>query len=107
MITPISILAGGINPERTVLLFGAGSSIPSGAPTVGQLKQHFEQVFGVSATNYSLAEQSGIIEQATGGRVRLIQELRSQFKGLRPTGSLLNLPPVVSRERRSVYVSIS
>src|ERR1017187_7906207 len=92
MTIPLSVLADNIDPQRTVLLFGAGSSIPSGAPTVQRLKQHFERVFGVHAADYTLAEQSGMIEQATGDRARLIEELRSQFRGLRPTGSLLNLP---------------
>jgi SIR2-like domain len=81
-----------IEPERTVLLFGAGSSIPSHAPSVERLQEHFERVFGVSAKGYSLAEQTGIIEQRTRDRARLISELRTQFTGVRPTGALLNLP---------------
>jgi hypothetical protein len=73
-------------------LFGAGSSIPSNAPGVADLQNHFEKQFGVSAANYSLAEQTAIIEQQTRDRARLISELRWCFKGLKPTGALLNLP---------------
>ena len=87
-----SALIKEIEPERTVLLFGAGSSLPSNAPSVAKLQAHFEKVFGVAAKDYNLAEQTGIIEQRTKDRQRLITELRAQFAGLRPTGALLNLP---------------
>jgi hypothetical protein len=91
---PVNVaeLIGRLQPARTVLLFGAGSSIPSHAPSVKDLQNHFEAVFGVSANDYNLAEQTGIIEYQTRDRTRLIAELRSKFKGLRPTGALLNLP---------------
>jgi len=85
-------LVAGIEPERTVLFFGAGSSLPSGAPTVAQLQLHFEQLYGVVASEYTLAEQTGIIENQTKDRSRLIADLRGQFRGLSPTGAILNLP---------------
>jgi hypothetical protein len=88
----ISTFVRDIEPEKTVLLFGAGSSIPSNAPSVERLQTHFARVFGVPAQDYTLAEQTGIIEQRTRNRPRLIAELRSQFTGLRPSGALLNLP---------------
>ncbi|WP_296742653.1 SIR2 family protein [Mesorhizobium sp.] len=75
-----------------MLLFGSGSSIPSGAPSVPALQHHFESVFHVSAETYNLAEQSGIIEQRTKDRRSLIESLQKQFHKLRPTGALLNLP---------------
>lgn len=81
-----------IEPDRTVLFFGSGSSIPSGAPSVAQVQSHFESLFGVPASSYSLAEQTGIIELQTKDRPRLIAELRTHFKGLRPSGAILNLP---------------
>jgi hypothetical protein len=85
-------MVSGIKPEQTVLLFGAGSSIPSNAPSVGDLQAHLESVFGVPAKGYTLAEQAAIIEQKTQDRAQLIRELRVKFRGLRPTGALLNLP---------------
>ena len=88
----LQVLTQRIDPERTVLLFGSGSSIPSGAPSVTQLQEHFAKTFGVLQGDYTLAEQTGIIENRTRDRLRLIQELRTQFKSIRPTGSLLNLP---------------
>lgn len=81
-----------VQPSNTVLLFGAGSSIPSHAPSVADLQRRFEQRFHETATGYSLAEQTGIIEQRTGDRKNLIAELRLAFKGTRPTGSILNVP---------------
>jgi hypothetical protein len=88
----ISTLTRQLEPTRTVLLFGAGSSIPSGAPSVASLQDHFEKIFGIPASGYSLAEQTGIIEARTRDRAKLISELRSQFTKLRPAGAVLNLP---------------
>ena len=92
MTTDIATAVRNIDPERTVLLFGAGSSIPSGAPSVKALQDHLFKAFGVESGDYTLAEQTGIIEGRIRDRSRLISELRTQFKTLRPTGSLLNLP---------------
>lgn len=91
---PIEIkdLVSNLRPERTVLFFGAGSSIPSNAPTSLMLQQHFERQFGVGAAGYTLAEQTGLIEYKTKDRPRLIKELRHMFRGAAPTGALLNLP---------------
>lgn len=81
-----------LEPNRTVLLFGSGSSLPSGAPSVADLQAHFQRVFGTPFAGYTLAEQSGIIENQTGDRKRLIETLREKFRGLKPAGSILNLP---------------
>lgn len=91
---PISVdeIIKSLQPKRTILLFGSGSSIPSNAPSVQDLQKHFEQRFGVSASQYSLAEQTSIIEVSTRDRRSLIAELRTKFRGLEPTGALLNLP---------------
>lgn len=92
MVLEVAALASSIRPEETTLLFGAGSSIPSHAPSVAELQQHFEKVFGVAAAGYTLAEQTGIIENKTRDRRRLIAELRTKFKGIKPSGAILNLP---------------
>lgn len=89
---PIDRLVSTIDTSRTVLFFGSGSSIPSGAPGVDHLKAHFEKAFAVAAQGYTLSEQTGIIENQTKDRTRLIAELRSQFRGLKPSGAILNLP---------------
>jgi SIR2-like domain len=80
-----------MQPERTVLLFGAGSSIPSKAPTSQALIEHFATRFGLPATGFSLPEIASLAERNAGGKT-LISALRDQFKTLHPTGGLLNLP---------------
>lgn len=91
---PIAVdeFLGRVQPSRCVLLFGSGSSIPSSAPSVGDLQQRFEKDFGVAANGYSLAEQTGIIENKLKERAPLIASLREAFKGVGPTGAILNLP---------------
>ena len=61
MTIDISRLASDLKPERTVLLFGSGSSIPSLVPGVKELQEALQLKFGVAAT-YSLAEQTEIVE---------------------------------------------
>ena len=85
-------LVADLVPERTILFLGSGSSQPSGAPSVAQLQKHFEEKFAVPAAGYTLAEHTGIIENRIKDRARLIAELRNQFRGLLPTGAILNLP---------------
>lgn len=87
----MSRLAAELNPSETILLFGAGASLSSHAPSVGQLIKHFEDAFNFPSDEYSLREFTGILENQFT-RTRLITELRKPFSKLRPTGSLLNMP---------------
>lgn len=80
-----------IRPERTILLFGSGSSIPSGAPSVGQIIDFLSKRFGIESADLNLQEMAGIIEKRTNRR-ELISSIRSLFKDVRPTGGLLTLP---------------
>lgn len=84
-------LVSDINPNKTVLFFGAGASIPSKAPSVQEILSTFESAFQISHQGYSLREYTGILENKFG-RSALIQELRKLFQNVKPTGSLLNLP---------------
>ena len=90
---PIGVarLADSIDPDKTVLLFGAGSSVPSGALTATELARQLANTFNLNAEGYSLSEIASLIEQQTTRR-ELIDALRALFKGIRPTGGLLNLP---------------
>ncbi|HRI76626.1 MAG TPA: SIR2 family protein [Alphaproteobacteria bacterium] len=81
-----------ISPENTVLLFGAGASIPSGAPSVPQLVTHLSERFKQDARNFSLSEISELIEKRSGDRRTLIAEVRNLYGKILPTGGLLNLP---------------
>jgi hypothetical protein len=90
---PISVeeLAAAIRPERTVLLFGSGSSIPSGAPSVGDIRTHLAKEFNLDAGDLTLAELAAIIEKRRN-RSDLVASLRKLFARLRPTGGLLSIP---------------
>lgn len=84
-------LADTIVPNRTVLFFGAGSSIPSGSPSSGKILKTLEENFGIRASSFSLQEASMLAELKSSRRA-LITAMRSCFAEPRPTGGLLNLP---------------
>lgn len=87
-------LARQINPRQTVLLLGAGSSIPSGGPTGKQLAASLAKKlsgFTDDSDDYSLAELCSIIE-ARAGRSILANAVRDELKDLAPTGGLSLLP---------------
>jgi hypothetical protein len=87
----LSRLAIELVPEKTVLFFGAGACLASHAPSVDRLMRVLQGAFGIEPDGYSLREYTGIIENKYG-RKKLIEALRGPFHGLKPTGSLLNLP---------------
>lgn len=91
MVETVQSVINRLQPERTVLLFGAGSSIPSKAPTSQALTKLFATRFGLPETGFSLPEISSLAEGKVGRRM-LIAALREQFRSLKPTGGLLNLP---------------
>ena len=83
-------LAKEIDPKNTVLLFGAGSSIPSGAPSVATLIEKYSAASGVAANGYTLSEMASICEAKTSRR-KIISVLRELCANLRPTGGLKNI----------------
>jgi len=87
----LSEMIEGIDPSNTVLFFGAGSSIPSGAPSVDKIIDQIAKDFSIDAEGYSLAEITSIAE-GKRSRVELIRCLRGIFSKIRVTGALLNLP---------------
>jgi len=86
----LSRLVDGLRPEKTVLLFGAGSSIPSGAPSSTDLIFYLAKKFGFDAEGYSLSEVASVIE-GRNSRKDLISALRDKLRRVKPTGGLLNL----------------
>lgn len=90
---PITLedLAKQLVPKKSVLLFGAGSSIPSGAPRVSKLLDELSSKFGVALSDYSLSEMASFCE-ARADRSQVVEVVRQLFKGLKPTGGLKNLP---------------
>lgn len=80
-----------IEPHNTVLFFGAGSAIPSGAPSVEKIISEISQSLQIEANSYTLSEIASLAEDKKGRR-ELINTLRGLFKLPSVTGSLLNLP---------------
>jgi hypothetical protein len=91
MVETVASIIDRIQPERTVLLFGAGSSVPSKAPTSNALTSFLATRFGLPQTGFTLPEIASLAERKAGRR-SLIGALREQFQNLKPTGGLLNLP---------------
>lgn len=91
MTVPLAQLVGDLVPQNTVLLFGAGSSIPSGAPSVKKIIQHFESVFKMDADGFTFAEFCSLVEQKKT-RHLMIKELRKLMERLHPQGGLRNIP---------------
>lgn len=92
MIIELSQLVRRIDPRRTVLFFGSGSSVPSGLKSAPQLTQALCDKFKVGeGSEYSLTEASQIVEDQHGRRA-LIDFLRREMASARPAGGVLNLP---------------
>lgn len=81
-----------LRPEHTILLFGAGSSMPSNAPTPKAIIDHLSSRFSIPSAGFNLAEFTELVEQRSRDRRRMITEVQSLFKNLKPTAGLLNLP---------------
>lgn len=91
-----------VRPDHTILLFGAGSSMPSNAPTPKAIIEHLSRRFSIPSTGFNLAEFTELVEQRSKDRRRMITEIRALFKGLKPTAGLLNLPLY---EWKSIYTT--
>ena len=92
MTIDIQILCRQLNPEETILLFGAGSSIPSGGLLGADLALEIAKNFNLNnAELLSLQEISTVVEKKYS-RQELINFLRSIINPLNPSGSLLNIP---------------
>ncbi len=88
----LTILARQVEPARTTLVLGAGVSIPSGAPSGTDLRDHLGERFEIEGySNFDLADLCTIIE-ARCERFPLVQAVRKRISHLQPTGGLLSLP---------------
>lgn len=98
----LKILSRQIAPERTILLFGAGSSIPSGGLSAAQLAEKISTYFGMPYDpSLQLGEVAAIVEK-NRSRKELVGYLRSLIMPLVPTGGLMNLPLF---DWRSIYTT--
>lgn len=91
MSIPLSTMIEGIDPANTILFFGSGSSIPSGAPSVAKIIDRLGHDFNIETAGFSLTEIASIAE-AKRSRSELVRCLRSMFDRINVTGALLNLP---------------
>ena len=90
MIT-VEQLVRDLKPNKTVLFFGAGSSIPSGLPSGEDLKNILAKEYDINGSGFSLAEVALLAELKTS-RADLVRSLRKIIGKPQPTGALLNLP---------------
>ncbi len=88
----LSAFVQDLKPESTILFLGAGSSLPSHAPSVPEIIEHLSKVFHQSSEGFTLAELAELVEQKTKDRGRLISELRRLFGNVHASGGLLNMP---------------
>jgi len=91
MTIPLDNLCREISPDRTALLFGAGSSFPSGAPTASDLASRLGEKCSISAPGLNLTEIATLIEIKQDRR-SLIAALRDILRPIVPTGGILNIP---------------
>lgn len=87
----LSTLIEEIDPTNTVLFFGSGSSVPSGAPSVEKIIERVGREFNIDTEGFSLTEVTSIAE-VKRSRSELVVCLRSMFNRIHVTGALLNLP---------------
>lgn len=88
----LSTLCSSINPSKTSLLLGAGSSMPSGAPSGANLaSQMWRKVAKSEPVSDDLAETSYMLERSYGRRA-MVQAVVDVMSDLKPTGGLLGLP---------------
>lgn len=80
-----------IRPDRTLLLLGAGASIPSGAPSGAQLARYLAERLAPAPDGDDLSEIAGIFEHRRGRR-ELATAVKDRLRNLQPTGGILALP---------------
>lgn len=84
-------VAQNLDPARTVLFFGAGSSIPSGSPSATELIEAIATEFKIASNGFSLGEVAELAE-LENDRAVLIRLIRKRFPTPNPTGGILNMP---------------
>lgn len=82
---------GNVEPESCILFLGAGSSIPSGAPSVDKLIGAIANKAKIDSDGLSLREISTLVEKKISSRRDVVQSIRPFFDGLRPSRGLLNV----------------
>ena len=88
----IQVLCRRLNPSDTILVFGSGSSFPSGGPIGSELSAAIAKKFDIeNGGSLSLADAATIAEKKTDRRT-LVDFLRSKLEHLSPSKGIINLP---------------
>ena len=95
----VEALAKRIDPSQTILLLGAGASVPSGAPTGVQLAKHLASKLDPWPESEDLAEIGTIFEHRRSRR-ELVEAIRERLRSLTPAGGILLIPEF---DWRSIY----
>jgi SIR2-like protein len=90
-IVDLEVLASGLTPENTVLLLGAGASIPCGAPSGKDLAIELSEELRERVVSDDLQEAATILQQ-TVGRQQVVNAIRSRLMPLKPRGGMTTLP---------------
>lgn len=69
-------LANTLDPRQTTLLFGAGASIPSGAPCGAEIARRLRAQLTTDLEDADLAEVAQVLEDKKG-RLKLVAEKAS------------------------------
>jgi NAD-dependent SIR2 family protein deacetylase len=81
-----------VDPKRTVLLLGAGASVPSGAPSGTELaKRLWEKVAQSEPQSDDLIEAASILARRYT-RLPVVETVRNELRKLKPNGGILGLP---------------
>jgi GTPase SAR1 family protein len=90
---PISIseFVQDINPDQSILLFGAGSSMPSGAPSVSRMIEILMDAIGETNEGLNLLQTAQYVEHKIG-RPALEELIEKMLVGLKPTKGLKLIP---------------
>lgn len=88
----LQVLRRRTDPQKTILLFGAGSSVPSGGYTSQSLVQTLENRFAIDTGGSLQLPDIALVIEKKFGRRELVKALHEMIEPLRPAQGVLNLP---------------
>jgi hypothetical protein len=90
-IIEVDVLAATLQPQKAVLVLGAGASIPSGAPSGAALAAEISEELCDRVVSTDLTEAATILQQ-TVGRREVVTALRRRLMPLKPRGGMTAIP---------------
>ncbi len=92
MTIDLTVLLRRTDHSKTILLFGAGSSIPSGGPSSQALVAQLAEKFAIDISQPLTLSDLATIVEARHTRRELVEALADILSRLQPTRGILNLP---------------